>query len=337
VRSATAPNPSLQGPPEYPGLDGLVTRRHFWASDEDWRKVFKTLTATTLAGFTVFSTGGGAKYGEEDVDYSANTLPAGIAYAHLLIEVIPHGKTGSAIGVYAEAAPEPPRPAKENVPTSTRTVALRLYATDDNPPLHRKLTGRLAAKLVTDFNAMSVAAPGESTCLAFTGSWSASFTAAGHTWVATIDACPDIQVTRDGHQLPDLNSDSPFYGDLLGDLGDVPGEPPAAEQVPASLRLVQLTEQHPPSQVVVPATVTGQKARNLVTDFDQLQIVKPAHLHCSVLTGPDITATFKAGTKTWVASEDPCGLITVVRNGTPLPSLVTDDFWEPAVTAAFPH
>ena len=46
----------------------------------------------------------------------ANTLPSGLDYAELIIAVTPTGHDTSAIGVYAQAVPQPPRPATENVP-----------------------------------------------------------------------------------------------------------------------------------------------------------------------------------------------------------------------------
>jgi hypothetical protein len=335
LRSATAPDSSLKEPPEYPSVDGLVTRAHYWTAKESFTKAFKTLAAKPPPGFSVFTTIGGAKYGEEATDDSANHLPTGIGYGHLLIQVIPTGKHRSAIGVYAEAAPAPRRPADEHVPASARSVALGWSVTEDSQPLHRTMTGRAATKLVKDFDAMTVSLPGESVCGLSSGSQSATFTAAGHTWIATANACPWISVTRDGHHLRDLNESSAYAADLLRDLGGKPGQMPTTEQVPSSLRRVQLTQQQPPSDVVVPKTVVGSQAASLVNELDRLQTVHRAHLRCRAATGRLTTATFTVGSNTWVAHEDTCGLLSVKRNGTSLRPLVSNDFWESDLSRVF--
>jgi hypothetical protein len=217
VRSSTAPVKRLATAPQSPETQ-IVSRAKYWTIDEPYRQVEHDLTASTPNGFTKGGTSivSGPHYRELFTAYYPNALPTGIAYAALTVVVTPTGGSTTAVGVYGQAVPQPKRAARENVPTSVHKVVVsKVSSSSDTHPLQRTITGRRARALVASFNAMQVQPPGVFNCPESHGQEkTATFTANGNTWVASIDACNLTQVVRDGQALPDLSTSTRFSNEL---------------------------------------------------------------------------------------------------------------------------
>jgi hypothetical protein len=337
VPSPSAPVKRLKAAPELPGYYHLVGRAKYWTVNEPYKQAYTDLTASTPSGFRDDGTGrsGGRTLSDNELDafYSFKKLPAGIAYAELLVAVTPTSHTTTAIGVYAQAVPQPPRPAKENVPTSVDSVVVsKVRSVRDKHPLQRTITGRRAHALAKAFDALAVDPPGETHCAAdFGQSKSATFTAGGNTWTASIGPCPGVAVVRDGQALPRLDISARFYDDLTRAVRSKHPKRPAAEHVPTSLRKVHLARRNEPFGAVKKRrTVTGKRAAALVKSFDALRVEPRNAIHCNVAGGPEDIATFRTHSHTWVATESACSNIVVTRDGKDLPTLVGSKAWEKA-------
>jgi hypothetical protein len=216
TRVATAPRKSLRRPPESPAESQLVTRKRFWTGSQPLKATFLALTAHVPPGMSSGGSGEGGKIGhapsERFADFTLDRLPKTISSAELIIEVVRDGHGHSAIGAYAEVAPQPRRPSAEHVPLSLRTVRLLKFKGFPTHVVKRgTVHGKVAAELVRDFDALVVSPPGETSCPAGGGTTRrAVFRAHGHTWRAGYPSCVFVSVTRDGHSLPDLVPDNAF-------------------------------------------------------------------------------------------------------------------------------
>jgi hypothetical protein len=334
-RRRIAPDRILKRAPESEGVVGLVTLSRYWTIGESAGKALHALTAKTPAGFRKEDSGSGSGPGFTDsfVSDSLKHLPAGIADGELLIAVSPL-KHGTGIGVYAEAAPQPPRPAKENVPTSVSSVGISwTLSSSDAHPLVRTISGREATALVTTYNSLKVATWQAVACPANFGEFqTATFVADGHTWVATVGNCGDVQVVRDGQGLKTLALDPAFYRQIQRAIGLAGARRPATEKVARAVHTVHLRRTG--GAATKTATVNGNLARTLVESFNALAPIHGVVFNCTATTGPTTTLTFGDSAHTWVASEDPCGLLTVTRDGTALPTVVAQGPWDQFVQQA---
>lgn len=335
VPSKNAPVKRLDSAPERAAYDQLVERAKFWTVDEPWKQAYADLTASTPDGFRVDGTesGGGPKPSDSELGafYSLKKLPAGIAYAELLIAVTPTGHSTSAIGVYGQAVPQPPRPSKENVPTSVdKAIVSKVRSSEDKHPVQRTITGPRARALVKSFDALAVKPPGESHCGADMGqSKAVSFSSGGNTWTASIGACYDTAVVRDGQALPDLATSTRFYSELTRATASHHPKRPASEYVPTTLRTVHLARRDQPGDAITKRrTVTGGSAAALVKDFDALPVVPRGAVHCNVAGGPQDIVRFRTKSHTWVATESACTNVVVTRDGHRLPTLIGSKAWE---------
>jgi hypothetical protein len=212
-----APPAGLGRAPTTAMVAHLAERRQYEAADVSTAAALNALEArlsANLVGDTngVFS-------GPDSPDSSFNVfeprrLPADISYAALEFAVAPTGPHRCVVGVYALAAPQPPRPAAEIVPLSVSTVALTWIRRSGDPrPRHRTVTGAAAARLIAEFDALPVDTATVSSCPALFGQgWIATFTSGTVVWRATYNGC-SLGVTEDGSQLPEL-AHGPFVTDL---------------------------------------------------------------------------------------------------------------------------
>jgi len=342
TRSATAPVTQLKRAPQLAEYTKLVQRKRYWTIDEPWRKAYRDLTATVPSGLT--SGGSGSFTGPKGGDIerfaidSADPLPAGIASAVLLIAVAPDGHGKAAIGIYAQAVPQPPRPAAELVPTTVKRAHVKLHTRTGRIIRGNTVTGAAAATLVADFNALVVAPPEAIACPAdFGRSEIVTFHFHGVTMAGKTGVCNVLAVTRNGHSLPALQLSAAFLHDLRADLAPATGSAhhpkrPAAEHVPLSVHHVKLVRRNltgPPDRRTV--TVTGRAATRLVRTFDAMTRLPRHSAHCNVVGGPETIATFRSAAHTWVASESACTDVVVTRDGKPLPTLLPSTAWERAV------
>jgi hypothetical protein len=242
--ASNAPVKQLRQPPSQPALVGLVTKARYWTVGRDSQDVYEELTGSVPAGLKNVGTGSaGGPSLEDNVRYATDepaSLPTRIAYAELLLAVVPTGPDTSAIGAYAQAVAQPPRPADEVVPA---TASVIVTATNSRGVLTRSKTlpGATATQFVRDFNSLPVSSTGQTSCPASDGSETgATMSAGGHLWrVAT--GCGDafVSVTRDGKQLPTLNSSGTF----IADIDRAVAVPPRAA-VARRLAVVAATLQH---------------------------------------------------------------------------------------------
>jgi hypothetical protein len=215
-RVTAAPRKTLRQPPEAPAESQLVTRKRFWTGSQPLKATFLALTADIPPGMSSAGSGESGKIGhapsERFADFSVDDPPKTISSADLIIEVIHDGNGHSAIGAYAEVAPQPRRPTAEHVPLSVRTVRLlKLKGFPSHVVKRLTVHGNVAATLVRDFDALVVSPPGETSCPSGGGtSWRAVFRAHGNTWRTTYPSCVFVSVTRDRHSLPDLVPDKAF-------------------------------------------------------------------------------------------------------------------------------
>ncbi len=342
TRSATAPVTQLKRAPELAEYTKLVQRKHYWTVDEPWRKAYADLTATVPSGLV--SDGSGSSSGPKGSDRehfaieSADPLPAGIAYAVLLIAVAPDGHGKAAIGIYAQAVPQPPRPASELVPTSVKRAHVKLHTRTGHTIRSNTVTGSAAATLVADFDALVVQPPQAIACPAdFGRSEIVTFHFGDVTMVGKTGVCNVLAVTRNGHSLPALQLTTAFLRDLRNDLAPATGSAhnpkrPPTEHIPLSIHRVQLVRRNltgPPDRRKV--TVTGQAATRLVRTFDAMKRQPRHYVHCLLVGGPETIVTFRSAAHTWVVTESACTNIVVTRDGKPLPTLLPGMAWERAV------
>jgi hypothetical protein len=224
TRVATAPRKRLREAPEQPAVDQLVTRRRFWTSNQPLKATFLSLTSDVPVGMSFGGSGAGGKIGrapsERFVDFSLDDPPRTINSAELIIEVVHDGHGHSAVGAYAQVVPQPRRPTAEHVPLSVRTVRLvKLKGFPARVVKRKTVHGKAVATLVSDFDALRVSPPGESSCPADTGRFiRAIFRAYGHSWRAGYPSCASVSVTRDGDTLPELVPDQAFTHALTSAL-----------------------------------------------------------------------------------------------------------------------
>jgi hypothetical protein len=334
--SATAPVKRLASSPESAGYTEVVMVAKFWTVNEPEKQAFAELTASTPAGYGDSGSGGTSGPKPSDTvdfeSYEPNSLPAGIAYANLVVAVTPTGKNTSAIGAYGQAVPQPPRPAAENVPTSVHTVKVGETNLNKKHPIQRTVTGPKAAALVKAFDALTVAPPsGPRPCPEDSITDTATFRSHGNVWVASSGPCDGIAVVRDGKALPGLNG-TPAWTRALNRALHPGTHRPKAEQVPTSVHRAQLAYRtepfNPPTRR---RTVTGKQAKTLVTDFNSLRRQPKHYLTCDIAGGPQTTVTFRTPNHTWVATQSACTNIVVTRDGKALPTLLSSEKWENAV------
>lgn len=149
--AASAPLRLLRQAPQQPSLQGLVTRARYWTVGRDWQTVYQELTGAVPAGLknSVLGSSSGPSP-QDDGQYAVEaprSLPAGIAYAQLVLEVAPAGADSSAIGAYASAATQPARPAAEIVPSAVASVTV--WVTSHQGKVTRRRTVRRAAPPAT--------------------------------------------------------------------------------------------------------------------------------------------------------------------------------------------
>jgi hypothetical protein len=223
VRRTHPPSRILRRPPASPAYAHLMQRHRFYTVDRPWRQVYAALTATTPVGLA--ADGSGSTSGpkpSDDVRYAAyrlRRLPAGLAYAELIVAVAPGHHGAADIGVYAQVVVQPKRPATEDVPASVDHATVAERTAKGHLVDIKTVTGARAHRLVRDFDALRVTPPGVWSCPAFTGRQQVvTFHFDGHTIVATSGACGFFDVTRDGHHLPSLVPDRAFTSDLNRDL-----------------------------------------------------------------------------------------------------------------------
>jgi hypothetical protein len=355
---AAAPVRRLAGPPQGSGDTTRVVRKKFWTVDESYRQAYADLTATPPSGLTEQASGGGGGPKRSDVTsfaiYAPKRMPAGIDTAELDVVVTPTGSGSSAIGVYAQAVPIPPRPAAERVPASLHRVRVAVQTKGGHLARTRVATGAAARKLVSDFNALTVVPPGEvRSCPAdLRRPLVATFHAGGHAIVATTGSCDYVVVTRCGKDLKALEDGGDFDKDIRSNLAPRSGtrsdsstlsrlhrpKKPARERIPASVHKVRLVRRNEPYTTnAASATVTGKQARTLVRAFNRMKTEPTDTMHCDLAGGPEELITFRTARHTWRVQEAACTNVMVRRDGKDLPTLISNATWDKAVAHDLGH
>jgi hypothetical protein len=147
----------------------------------------------------------------------------------------------------------------------------------------------------------------------------AVFRATGHVWVMK-DASCGLRLIKDGGPQRAYRSSKAYRSAFHAALSQVRS---TRADVPPSLRRVVLTKRnHLPSQVVRHGAVHGAPAARLVRAYNQLQPPSPdISYDCAADTGLRETAVFRAGGHVWRATVGrECGLVSVTRDGSRLPS-----------------
>jgi hypothetical protein len=346
---ASAPVKILAKAPQRAAYNQLVQRASFWTVNESWQQTYAALTGTTPAGLS--SQGSGRIHGWASRDderfavYSAETLPTGIAYAVLLVSVAPDGHDKAAIGVYAQAVPQPARPTRETVPSSVTRAHVAVRTRVGHIVRGSTVTGAAAATLISDFNALMVSPPGERSCPADFGRRElVTFHIGGDTIVATTGFCGFVDVTRNGHRLPPLSMSRQFGKDIASDLAPAPtrsgGRPkrPRSEHVPLSLRRAHLALRDEPfDHNRKSLTVTGKQAARLVRAFDSMKTVPRHYFTCDIAGGPQTIVTFRTAAHTWVVKQSACTNVVVTRDGKKLPTLIANGAWDKAIAHDLGH
>jgi hypothetical protein len=340
--AATAPVKVLKTAPQQAAYDQLVQRASFWTIDESWQQAYTDLTATTPSGLV--TQGSGRISGPTPRDderfavYSTETLPTGIAYAVLLVSVAPDGHGKAAIGVYAQAVPQPARAVRELVPTSVTSAHVAVRTRSGAIVRGNTVTGAAATTLINDFNALQVAPPGETSCPADFGRRElVTFHFDGDTIVAKAGFCGFVDVRRNGHRLAALTMTNQFGKDIARDLAPAlasGGRPkrPASEHVPLSLRRAHLAWRDEPfTHNRKSLTISGKKAARLIRAFDSMKTVPRHYFQCDIAGGPETIVTFRTAAHTWVVKESACTNVVVTRDGKKLPTLIADAGWDKAV------
>jgi hypothetical protein len=340
--SATAPVKILDKAPQRAAYNQLVQRAKFATINESWAKAYADLTASTPTGLVEqgFGRVDGPKPSDDEkyAVYATKTLPTGIAYTALIVSVAPDGAGKAAIGVYAQAVPQPARPARESVPTTLKHAHVAVRTRSGHLIRGNTVTAATAKQLVADFDALTVSPPGERSCPADFGRREiVTFRAHGHTIVATAGFCGFVDVTRDGHRLPTLAMSAKFGKDIAKDLAPAPNgnkrpKRPGSEHVPFSVHRVRLARSDKPfNKKTERRTVTGKQAARLVRSFDAMKTQPETYLRCDLVGGPLTTVTFRTAKHTWVVSESACTNILVKRDGKRLPTLMANPSWDKAV------
>jgi hypothetical protein len=347
TRVSASPVKRLDTPPSAQIADTLVERDRFWTVNEPVGQVFHDLTAQAVPDTTDAGQGsaGGPKPGDtvDFAAYSPDHLPAGITYGQLVLAVTADGAGESAIGVYGEAIPTPPRPADEVVPTSEHQTQVALQTHETHVSRRNTVDGAAARKLVRAFNQLTVVPPGEPPvpCPVNNGrALLASFHAHGHTIVATAGVCPFVTVTRDGKDIKPLTDSSAFDKDIGSDLAPKPTRfrskrprKPASEVVPHSVHKARLARREVPyTKDAAYKTVTGKRAKALVAAFDRMKTEPTNSVHCDIAGGPEVLVTFRTAKHKWLVRQAACTDIVVTRDGKSLPTLISDTAWEHAVS-----
>jgi hypothetical protein len=342
VRASAAPVKLLKQAPQRPEYNQLVERRAFWTVDETWRRAYAALTATTPTGLTPEGNGRirGPKLSDDELyaAFGPRQLPAGIAYGALLIAVTPDGHDKSAIGVYAQAVPQPPRPKTEIVPLSLKRAHVGARTLAGHIVRANTVTGAAATRLVRDFDALVVDPLGVMSCPVDRGRREmVTFRANGHKIVATTGFCDMVSVTRDGRRLPALESSTRFTADIRRDLAPSAArnnrpKRPASEHVPRSLHRAQLTlRKEPFGKVMKRLTVDGKQATRLVRAFDAMKTLPRNAIRCMIAGGPQDVVTFRTAAHTWRVKESACTDVVVTHDGKRLPTLIPSAAWEKAI------
>jgi len=201
----------------------------WWRIDRSWRSTYawldhhqsRTLTATGSGS----SGGPGPNDFEQAADFRPRTMPKTVNSAELSVAVAPLGPDATAIGAFVTVVPQPSRQAVEDVPLSVDTVTVitrrNTGGDGDGSVLGRKtLTGAAAARLVRDFDSLTVQPPGQVTpCPLALVTQTAIFRSGNRIWVATAGVCIGVQVTLNGHHLPTLDQSAAFGRDLRAAYG----------------------------------------------------------------------------------------------------------------------
>jgi hypothetical protein len=337
VPSTSAPVKRLASSPGGTAYLRVVERAKWWTVDESAKQAFADLTAAAPAGY-IDAGGGSASSGPKPRQrvvfetYEPNSLPHGIAYAGLSIAVTSTGKDSSAIGAYAQAVAQPPRPASENVPPGVHKATVsEVRSYKDKHPIQRTITGNRATRLVAAFDQLQVAPPSRPTpCPYYNGrTESASFSAHGNTWVATIGVCSEIAVVRDGKALPSLDDSATFDRRLQWALHPHHAHRSLTEHVPHTVKSAYLAHRNEPTKRPTRhRTVTGHPASTLAIAFDALRAEPRDTVQCDIAGGPSDTVTFRTAKHTWVARQSACTEVVVTRDGNSLPTLIATTKWE---------
>ncbi|HTW21251.1 MAG TPA: hypothetical protein VME70_13685 [Mycobacteriales bacterium] len=341
AQSSTAPVRILRHAPEQPLYTQIVQRERYWTIDESWKTAYKQLAATVPAGLT--NAGSGAVHGpklRDDLKFTddePNTLPSGLADAELVIAVAPDGHGKAAIGVFAQAAPQPKRPASEIVPTSQGHARVWVRTPSGRRIRVNTVHGAAARLLAQDFDALQVAPSEIMACPLDSGRREVvRFTVGKARITATLGFCGLVEVTRNGHQLPALWSSGAFANDVAADLGPRPGSDnhkrPATEFVPAAAQHATIVRSDP-TDGAKPVTVRlgAKQASRLAKIFDRLRTQPLDTVHCNVAGGPQTAVTFRTTQHKWVAREGACTNVVVHRDGKRLPTLLPSATWERVV------
>ncbi len=163
--------------------------------------------------------------------YEVSAAPLA-AVAQVYVGVAAIGPRTSGIAAYALTLAQPPRPVSESVPLEGVRVVIGWSLAPGGTPVRKPLTGAEAVRLARDFDALRVSTKGAVPCpLIAEGAGNdvtLTFSAGGHIWVADIQLCPNITVTRDGRRLPALDYGQPFLRDVRSYTGHLPWDGPAA-------------------------------------------------------------------------------------------------------------
>ncbi len=236
--SVHAPSKALDRLPVSPGLSGTPTvSTKFWTVDQSassvlgWLRQHAPALDSDGSGSTG-SSGGSPAVMSHFLAFRAQQPPTGIAVGDLFLVVAATGPSSSAIGAYALALAQPPRPAAEVVPLDVTKAVVAWSLAPGGTPAEKVLTGTAAVRLAREFNALKVDTLGDVPCPMIPtryGDVTVTFTAEGHTWKADIPACPSIRVTRDGKTLPSLAFGTTFLSDVKAYSGQLPhAGPPSA-------------------------------------------------------------------------------------------------------------
>lgn len=240
-RSAQAPSKALDGLPEELALSGTPTvRTRYWTVSSSATDIFAWLGRHDGA-LEPDGTIGAVSSGDTPADSAWSTptyrsydvmSPRSIAVARLYVGVVALDAGHSAVAAYAVTLAQPPRPDAEVVPTSGVRAVIGWELAPGGTPARKLLSGPAAATLARDFNALRVSTKGAVPCplipLGTGTEVTVTFSAAGHTWRATIPVCPSIGVTRDARPLPALDFGQPFLRDVKTYAGHLPWNGPLA-------------------------------------------------------------------------------------------------------------
>lgn len=241
VASPRAPSRALARVPGWgsPAGSARVARR-YWTVDASAATVYAWL-ARHDGALGAASTVRTATSGDLPIDpvwpsaqyrvYQPRALPASIAVAQLYVGVAATGPGRSAIAAYVLTLAQPPRPAREVVPTSGVQAVIGWSLAAGGTPVRKTLTGSPAVALARAFDALTVSTSGAAPCPLIPQARAdiiVTFAADGSTWTVDIPACPAIAVTRDGRSLPALDFAQPFLGEVRSYPGYLPSDGPPA-------------------------------------------------------------------------------------------------------------